>query len=177
MLSQTELEHFNRLWTSHQSSVSGYFNALMRDRQATEDLLQETALTALRLFSEYDPQRPFVAWILGIARFKALGLQRDSARCRLVFDGHNMERFTENWIELASGQAKRSEALETCLDKLADHSQQVVRMRYFEELNAEQIAHALGGNSGTIRVTLQRIRNELRQCIERSIRQMEGGLS
>lgn len=177
MLNQTDQERFTCLWINHQSAVFGYLNALVRDRQAAEDLLQETALTALRLFSEYDPQRPFVAWILGIARFKALGYHRDSGRSRMVFDEQMMEHFTENWIELSSGDTKRREALETCLNKLASHSQKVVRMRYYDEMTADQIAKALGGNSGTIRVTLQRIRNELRQCIQRASRQTEGGLS
>lgn len=103
MLSQTDQERFTRLWTAHQPAVSGYLNALVRDRLAAEDLLQETALTALRIFSEYDPQRPFVAWILGVARFKALGYLNNSLdetgmselQAWLAEQESNMRIFTE----------------------------------------------------------------------------------
>ena len=69
-----------RLWTTHQASVANYVHALVRDRPAAQDVLQETALLAFRKFPEYDAERPFVAWTLGIARFKVMGLCRDAAR-------------------------------------------------------------------------------------------------
>jgi DNA-directed RNA polymerase specialized sigma24 family protein len=59
---------------------------------------------------------------------------------------------------------------------LASHAQRIVRLRYFEDQNADKIAQQLGGNGATIRVTLQRIREQLRICIERQL-QFEGGIS
>jgi RNA polymerase sigma-70 factor (ECF subfamily) len=176
MLDQNQQERFMRLWTIHQPGVANYLHALVRDRAAAEDLLQETALLIFRRFAEYDEQRPFVAWALGIARFKVLGMRRDKARCRVIFDDEALEKFTESWAEQASEPTARSEALESCIGKLADHAQRVVRLRYFEDMTADQIAAKLGGNGGSIRVTLQRIRTQLRECIDRQLR-LEGGLS
>ena len=165
-----------RLWTGHQASVANYVHALVRDRSTAEDLLQEIALLAFRKFSEYDVQRPFVAWVLGIARFKIMGLRRDAARNRLVFDDKALETFTEQWAQQSLGRPERVEALDECLDQLANHAQNVVKLRYFEDLTAEQMAEKLGANSGSIRVTLQRIRTQLRECIERKMR-LEGGMA
>lgn len=176
MLNQNDQERFTRLWTAHQATVANYLHALVRERTAAEDLLQETALLIFRRFAEYDDERPFVAWALGIARFKVMGLRRDAARSRLVFEEEALERFTETWAEQAAGQSERGEALEHCLDQLADHARSVVRLRYFEDLTAEQIATKLGANGAAIRVTLQRIRTQLRECVERKIR-IEGAMS
>lgn len=162
-----------RLWTAHQPAVANYVHALVRDRAAAEDMLQETALLIFRRFAEYDAQRPFVAWALGIARFKVMGLRRDAARSLLLFDEETLAHFTETWAEQSAGQSERRAALESCIDKLADHARRVVRLRYFEDLSAEQIARKLGGNGAAIRVTLQRIRTQLRDCIKRKIR-LEG---
>jgi RNA polymerase sigma-70 factor (ECF subfamily) len=170
MLSQNDQEHFTRLWTSHQSSVANYVHALVRDRSAAEDVLQETALLIFRRFEEYDAMRPFVAWALGIARCKVMGLRRDAARSRLVFDEEALLRFTESWAEQSVGQSERGAALENCIDKLADHARRVVRLRYFDDLTADQIAAKTGGSGPVIRVTLQRIREQLRDCVERQIR-------
>ena len=176
MLDQNDQERFMRLWTTTQPSVANYIHALVRDRTAAEDLLQETALLIFRRFAEYDEQRPFLAWALGIARFKVMGLRRDAARSLLVFDDDALEQFTESWAEQTIGKSERGAALESCIDRLAGHAQRVVRLRYFEDLNAEQIAGKLGGNGATVRVALQRIRAQLRDCIERQIR-LEGDFS
>jgi len=43
-------------------------------------------------------------------------------------------------------------------------------MRYFEEMTSEQIARQLGGNGAAMRVALQRIRRQLKDCVERKLR-------
>ena len=84
-----------RLWTSAQPAVANYVHALVRDRGAAQDVLQETALVIFRRFADYDGQRPFLAWALGIARFQVLGIQRDAARSRVAFDEHLHRVFPE----------------------------------------------------------------------------------
>ena len=175
MLNQIDQERFMWHWTASQPSVGNFIQALVRDRATAEDLLQETALVLFRRFAEYDEQRPFVAWALGIARYQVLGMRRDLARSPLVFDDELLEKFTAAWAEQAVEQSDHGANLETCIDRLASHARHLIRMRYFEELNAEQIALRIGGNGASIRVTLQRIRGQLRNCIERQ-NQLERGI-
>ena len=40
-----------------------------------------------------------------------MGLRRDAARCRLVFDDEALEQFTESWVEESPGQSERGAAL------------------------------------------------------------------
>jgi hypothetical protein len=47
---------------------------------------------------------------LGIARFKVMGLRRDTVRSRLVFDEEALLRFTESWAEQTVGQSERGAA-------------------------------------------------------------------
>jgi RNA polymerase sigma-70 factor (ECF subfamily) len=176
MLTQHQQECYLRQWTSAQPSVANYVRAVVRDRAAAEDVLQETALVLFRKFAEYDEQRPFLGWALGIARFQVMGMQRDAARGKVVFDDEVLAKFTESWTEQASEVSERSVTLESCIERLAGHAQRLVKLRYFEEFNAEQIAEQLGGTGASIRMTLQRIREQLRACIERQT-QLEGEIS
>lgn len=176
MMNQNDQERFTQLWTACLPSVAAYVHSLVRDRALAEDLLQETALLLLRRFAEYDSIRPFVAWALGVARFKVMGSQRDAGRSLLVFDDDALENFTETWAEQADEASERGQALESCIDKLADHARRILRLRYFEDFSAERIAAKLGGNGGTIRVTLQRIRAQLRECVEQQLRR-DGGIA
>ncbi len=158
-----------QLWTVAQPAVSGYIRALVKDGAAAQDVLQETVLVLFRRFGEYDENRPFLAWALGVARYQVLGLHRDRARSSLVFDPELLEQLTEQWAEAAPASDWRSWALQECLDKLQGRPREVVRWRYFEELTADEIAARLKSKGASIRVMLQRIREQLRACIERRI--------
>jgi len=136
-----------------------------------DEVLQETSLVLFRRFDEYDEQRPFVAWALGVARFQVLSLNRDAARSRVAFDTELLVRFTETWGELAPGASDRSLFLQDCIQRLAARARQMVRLRYYDELTAEEIARQIGGTGAAVRVALQRIRQQLRECVERQLRE------
>jgi len=135
-----------------------------------DEVLQETSLVLFRRVDEYDEQRPFVAWALGVARFQVLSLNRDAARSRVAFDTELLVRFTETWGELAPGASDRSLFLQDCIQRLAARARQMVRLRYYDELTAEEIARQIGGTGAAVRVALQRIRQQLRECVERQLR-------
>ena len=169
-----EQERFLRLWTGAQPAVSGYVHAMVHDSAAAKDVLQETALVLFHRFAEYDGERPFIGWALGVAKFKVLSFRRDEARSFLTFEPKLLERFTEQWAEDAPEADRRTEALQECIERLSGRSRELLRMRYFEELTAEEIAKRSGGNGAVLRVMLQRIREQLRACIAGRM-QAEGG--
>ncbi len=165
-----------RLWTIAQPMVANYVHALIRDHATAQDVLQETALVIFRRFAEYDESRPFVGWALGIAKFQVLGQRRDVMRCPVVFDDEVLAGFTENWASLAPTEPDDSELVRQCLGKLAAHARRLVQMRYFDDLNASEIAERLGMASAAVRVALQRVREQLRTCVEQQLK-LEGGTS
>lgn len=167
MLNQHDQERFLRLWATAQPAVAGYISSLIRDSAAAKDLLQETSLVLFRKFTEYDDQRPFLAWALGVAKFQVLGYRRDAARDLLRFDPGLLEQFTDQWAESAPAAHDAAAMLETCLGRLAGRARQIVQLRYFEELTAEDIARRFSKSGAAIRVLLQRIRAQLRACIEK----------
>ncbi len=162
-----------RLWTIAQPMVADYVHSLLRDHSAAQDVLQETALVMFRRFAEYDDMRPFVAWALGIARFQVLGLRRDLMRNPVVFDDEVLTAFTSTWAEMAPVASDRAGLLQPCLDRLAAHARRLVQLRYFDELNASEIAQRLGMAAAAVRVALQRIREQLRTCVEQQFKPNE----
>ncbi len=176
MLDDEQQERFTRLWTEVQPAVSGYVHAIVRDPAVAKDLVQETALALLRKFPEFDAQREFLPWALGMAKFAIMGHRRDAGRCRVMFDDALLEQVTESWSEVAPVIGDEEAALHTCLEKLAGHARRVVQLRYFEALNSAEIAQRLGSTASAVRVALQRIRGQLRECVERQLG-MKGGAS
>jgi RNA polymerase sigma factor (sigma-70 family) len=62
-----------------------------------------------------------------------------------------------------------AEALRQCLDELPDHARRLLRLRYEQALDAEQIADRINGTPAAIYKTLSRLRALLRKCIERRL--------
>ena len=167
-------ERFTELWTEAQPSVSHFIHSMIRDSAAAKDVLQTTALALVRKFSSFDQSREFLPWALGVARFEVLAHRRDHARNVVKFDTELIDQLTASWAEVAAEISDEAAALQRCVGKLPDKSKKVVRLRYVDELNSKEIATQLGRQPGNVRVMLQRIREQLRACVERQLR-MEGG--
>ena len=129
-------------------------------------------MTLLRKFLDYDPSKAFLPWAMGVAKFAILGSRRDYARSRLVFDEALLERISATFLEVAPAQREEATFLDACLTKLAPKARKLVRLRYYDSLDSGEIARVLGKSEVAIRVSLLRIREQLRKCIESQL-QME----
>ena len=57
-----------RLWTIAQPTVSAFIGSLVREIRDRDDVLQDVAVAFMSSFASYDATRPFMAWVIGIAR-------------------------------------------------------------------------------------------------------------
>lgn len=163
-------EQFTRLWTKAQPAVASYLGALLIDFRDAEDVLQNVAVACLRKFADYDPQRPFTAWALGVARLEAMHLRRTRARCRLVFDDELLEWVAAASEEIAPELERRSAALRECLKRMPDRASRLLALHYGESLKPTDIAGRVAMAVLAVRVALSRARAVLRECIERRLR-------
>ena len=162
-------ERFTSLWTQAHPAIAGYVAALVPERSAADDVMQETALTLLRTFAEYDPARPFIAWAMGVARIAVLTRRRDHARARSRFSGPAAAALAEAWEELLPAVDDRRLALTECLRGIAGRNRQLLDLRYGQDLAPQDIAPRLGMSAVAVRVALSRLRVALQACIEKRL--------
>ena len=163
-------EQFTRFWTEAQPIVAGYINAVVPDFQEAEDLLQDVAVILLRKFSEYDAQRPFLAWAIGIAKREVLMARRAHARSLLCYQADLLDRISQVYEDLAPELEDRSRALRDCLQTIKGRASELLRLRYEESLKPNAIASRFGLAVVAVRVMLSRTRAALRECIERKLK-------
>src|SRR5579862_4164975 len=65
------------LFERHHRSLFRYFVSLNRDRELSEDLVQDVFFRILRYRASYDPTRAFSAWMYQIARRASLDRGRE----------------------------------------------------------------------------------------------------
>ena len=168
-------EHVMRQWTLAQPVVSSYLTALVRDFAARDDLLQDVAVAVLESVDRYDPSRPFVGWAIGIARNSVRQYYRTSGREPLVFDAELTGQLAVTFERVSSDQLQRLDFLQDCLPRLDGRAQAICSLRYTDGLKPAAIARALGMRANSVSKALQRIRQQLRECIDSKASQLEVG--
>ncbi len=79
-------------WTKAQPVVAAYISSLVPDFHDAEDILHQVAVTLVQKFDQYDRQRPFVAWAIGIAKYEVLKHRRKIATDKHVFGNDLVEQ-------------------------------------------------------------------------------------
>lgn len=172
-------EAFSRIVEFYQSRVRGYLSGYIRDRSAMDDLAQETFLVAYRGLAGFKGESTLGVWLIGIARNLAAMYLREKAK-RPVAQSELVEDALTRWsaAELERRETRKEdheiEALKSCIESLPPHSARLIRAFYFQGRPTRQLAEETGKTEGTLWVTLLRIRQALRQCVQSRTRSAEG---
>lgn len=167
------LDVFEVLVRENSVMLTTYIRAAVHDRVVADDIWQDTMLTAWRRWEDFDRERPFGAWLRGIAAKNILAWHRSHRRDHLWCDESALEYLNETVgeIQKLGGDTFRAklDALRDCIRALPDNYQETIRMRYEEELKPATIATNLSVNTETVKKQLQRAKSKLFECINRKI--------
>ncbi len=158
-----------RLWTVAQPVVSAFVTSVIRDFKDRDDVLQDIAVAAIESFDSYDAERPFVAWVMGVARNQVGLYLRRRRRDRLMFDQATVECLVTAFSEVAPVQRQQLDALVDCLKQITGRAHTLCQLRYRDDLKPGVIAARLGMQPNAVAKALQRIRDQLRNCVSRRV--------
>ncbi len=154
-------------WEHARAAVFAQLLAGIGSFHDAEDVLQEVAVSVAKNYGTYDPQRPFVAWALGIARNHMLMYFRKNQRDKLVFNEHLLGIIGRHLESIVDEPADlRREALHKCLHQLDPPRRRLVEMRYASGLSVMEIADSLDKSVAAIKGSLHRVRKILERCVE-----------
>lgn len=168
--SSSEKPSFTTYWVKVQETVSSFVFSSVRDRHEAEDLLQEIATAVYSQMDKYDPSKPFLPWVLGIARNKVLMYYRSKKSDKHMLSEGALLRIELAHAKISPEVSTRREALDICLGKLQSRARDCLKLRYSEEVAVKDIARELNTTPNAISMVLNRARAALKDCIERAIR-------
>jgi RNA polymerase sigma-70 factor, ECF subfamily len=165
---------FSGLVALHQGRVRAYIAGAISRGDVVDDLAQEVFLGAFRKLDSYKGDAPLGVWLLGIARHKALMFLRGELRRLARESAGSVEAvlapFRLGLVEAEAGeleqQAQQIAALQACLEGLPPASAGMIADRYFNARSIADIARELGKGEGAVRMTLLRLRQALRACVQ-----------
>jgi RNA polymerase sigma-70 factor, ECF subfamily len=172
---QAQMLLLSRLWSEAQPVVAAMIAGAVVDFQHSEDLVSQVAETVVMKFDDYDRDRPFTPWALGIARNIILRHYERRAGERLVFfDDRILSAMAIAHEQVAGESAERLAAMQKCLAQIKGKTRRVMEMRYLHGLKPAAIGHSLDMTTNAVWVMLHRGRDAVAKCIGRKLMTAEG---
>lgn len=150
---------------AQQRMLRRYLHVLGAPADRIDDLCQEAIALSLEKDIGARAEIPLAGWLRVTAR-NLLLRQWDSVRRR-----REVELADQIWTEAHEGleDQDRVRALRDCVEALPERSRTMLRRVYAENAGRTELGRELGITPNTVKSTLRRLRESLRQCIERRL--------
>ena len=172
-----DTEAFGILVVRFGAAVRAHCLLRAADPSRADDLAQQVFLTAWKRLPSLQSDVAFWPWLEAITRHHLMNEWR-----RLQRERGLKARYTVAWLaqseaeeslpEDAEELALRVESLRGCLGQLPPAVRNLVKLRYDENRSSQEIGASLGRSAESVRQALVRVREKLRECVER---RMAGG--
>ena len=162
-------DEFMAEFVRSERSIRALLLAATGDMNSADDLMQNVAVALWKKWPQYDPERPFRGWALGVARIEVLRWRRSIARDRIVLDVAALDQLVVAADRAADNAERELATLAECLEEVEGDAKEVLRLKYSVGLRARQIAEKVGKGIGAVEMILTRTRRVLRECVRRKL--------
>lgn len=161
-------ERFLSLFLRSEREVFRYVAALVPNLTDAEDIVQQTALALWEKFDAYDASQPFTPWACRFALNKTRQWLERRQRWRALLEGGLAEQLAQRREQLLPELELRLKHLDGCLGQLPSEQRALVEGYYYQRDGIQQLADASGRTVAATYKMLQRLRQSLQACIEKS---------
>ena len=169
---------FRELVRRYERPVFSLIFRMVRDRETSEDLAQETFIKVLNHIDRYRPEFKFSSWLFKIANNLTIDHLRKRQLKTISIDGSphaataaeveastfDVEARGESALEEMQSRELGS-ALERAIAKLRPEYRACILLRHVEDRSYEEIAATLDLPLGTVKTYIHRARHELREAL------------
>jgi RNA polymerase sigma-70 factor (ECF subfamily) len=157
----------NTLFHRHFAAVHAFFGNKVDRAADVDELVQDTFLECTRSRDRFRRQSSFRTYLFAIARFVLMAYWRRKRRSDEAIDFDEISvagLSTSAGTRLARAEARQR--LLAALRELPVEQQVLLELRYWEELEAEQLAEVFEFEPATTRSRLHRARQALRERLD-----------
>jgi RNA polymerase sigma-70 factor (ECF subfamily) len=158
---------FTRLYLRHYDAVFGYCVHRLFDRHCAEDITSQVFLSMVQNFEQFEGnERQFRNWLYRIATNAVNEHLRKTVRRNTILAWIRQQP-SENAGDCppTDEQQYNQAIVKKATLTLKPKEQAIVTMRFFENLNTEEIAEVFGTSAATVRSQLSRALVKLRKHI------------
>ena len=161
MMNKDEAAFFE-VYQQTKAGVYSVIASIIKDRQAIEDLMQETYIKMLKSLNQYQKGRSFTPWLLQIAKNLALDYYRKHQKEVVMDIQENEYLFTKNQV---NENQEIDLELNEMLRSLTIDEREVVTLKIVSEMKFKDIAESLNRPLGTVlwiyNKAIKKVKNDL----------------
>ena len=157
---------FLSLFLRSEREIFRYVAALVPNLSDVDDIVQQTAISLWERFDAYDSSQPFTPWACRFALNKTRQWIDRRQRWKALLDGGLAAELEQRRKELQPTWEKQLRCLEGCLTQLPENHRRLIEGYYFRREGVAFLAKETGRSVASSYKLLQRIRQNLQQCIE-----------
>lgn len=161
------MRDFVQLMTEFQPRLYGYILALAGNPDVANDVLQDANIVLWKHSSQFTPGSNFKAWSFRIAHFQYMAYRQKRLRDKVLFSDELISKLATEVKDVDDLYEQRKISLERCLEQMPERSREVIRLRYADELNVDQMAERLRRSANAIHQILFRARRWLINCVQK----------
>ncbi|MGE3369138.1 MAG: sigma-70 family RNA polymerase sigma factor [Rhizobiaceae bacterium] len=140
-------------------------------RQEAEDIVQDVLVSLHVARATYDPERPFLPWLMGIVRIRTSDTKRRIARrtAREVTVAQVPETFSESGANISEDNYRDPEALRQAVQVLPERQRQAIELLKLREMSLKEAAAVTGMGIGALKVATHRGVVTLRRLLSNEV--------
>ena len=160
------------IYTQFAPGIFRFCRRAMPSREDAEDAASEVFLKLRSKLDQYDPSRPFNAWLYRVAANHCWDMLR-RRRVRQDLETGDIETIPLEHPD--PGQLERliaqntHEKVRNALEQLPGRTRMALTLRYYSDMSYDEIAETLGVRRAFVGVLLLRARHQLRRVLEQSL--------
>ena len=158
---------WDALLRRYQLPLYAYAFELVRDEQASLDLVQDTFIAAVRHLAGLRDDARFGSWLFGIAHQKCIQHWRKSGR-EEPLDDESIERLAgaaDDPCELLIREEQEAEFMQA-LNQLPAPQRAVLLLHFIEDFPLDEIARITGASLGTVKSRMHYGKKALRELLK-----------
>ena len=156
-----DIEKLGLLFEQHHKKLYNFFLLGTKNRQASEDLVQDVFFRMLKYRHTYRDKANFMTWMYAIARNARIDYFREhSAESEQLIDADDLISSDPNPEEEYESQSD-IDLLRKAMAELPEDKREVILMSRFNNMRYEEIGKVLDCNVGTVKVRVYRAIREL----------------
>ena len=160
---------FLRVFLASEREILRYVMVLVPSVSDAEEIVQQTAVVLWEKFDQYDRSLPFTPWACRFALNVTRQWMDRRRRWQRLLTGDVAADLVHRQQRLSPEFDDRLEQLKVCLQKLSADQRDLVEGYYFRQLTVESLGQRTQKSVDAVYKALQRIRQQLGDCILRTI--------
>lgn len=166
LVQKGEIDAYSQVLSRYQGKIFSYVMRLINNREEADDITQQVFFKAYKGIHGFDTQRKFSSWLYRIAHNESVNWLKKKTKIKM----ESLEQQVENTgLQIAEKRdvhaelvkKEEQELIRQAIADLPEKYQEVMEMRYLDQLSYEEISEKIDRPVNTVGTLINRAKKRL----------------